>query len=513
MLLKYDDTSRQVDTRPFTQAYHDHKTQPTHIWRDRVWQTGCRLFKLQFWLFLTLLPVTLLLFGKASLWGLIVNLFAIGLFGWVIVPLNLLAGLLYLLSPTIADSVWALVSTIVGSLHQLIDWLTTLPALSKAWVYTPVSPALLLMVLLAILPWLLPRGLLSRWLALPPFMLLMLTVSANQQALITIPRLYILPTNDQYISAALLRYPMSENDDAIRNRHKPSTATDSINWLFLADHRPAGGRTLSSTLTAKDLTATLEQQLSSLSIDKLEGVVVQSSSAGLSDSLSAQENLKTRGTTSELLLTTVIHLTERFLVSQYWQAGRAERWPDFQTAYKTSHQLESPINISAQRCERGKTWQGANGNFSIQAMTGWRQIEDASVWDCTVAIETEMPIQVVRYNAADPLSPIFANPQTQIADSEPRTNLIASSQSRLILNTDTHQRLWPMWSLLCAADLSNTSMRTGQTTWVGHSASHMTAEILVSQRVDDVITYNGQTLEAALSLGMNVDTAFDNASP
>ena len=131
------------------------------------------------------------------------------------------------------------------------------------------------MVLLAMLPWLLARGLISRWLALAPLTLLVMTVYANQQSLTMTPTLYILPTGDQYLSAAVLQYPVLNNEDNKTN----------VSWLILADHRPYDTRTMPSTLTADKLSATLEQQLRSLSIKRLEGMVVQSSSAALTTSL------------------------------------------------------------------------------------------------------------------------------------------------------------------------------------------------------------------------------------
>ncbi|MDX2373155.1 ComEC/Rec2 family competence protein [Psychrobacter sp. PP-21] len=501
LLLKYDDTSHQHSTAesvvPYTNSKSTHKSKKLfgHALRA-VW----RIFKLQFWLFFTLLPITLLLFGKASLWGLVVNLFAIGLFGWVIVPLNLLAGLCYLLSPMVADTIWSLVITIVGSLHELIGWLTSLPALSEAWLYTPVSMAILLMVVLSILPWLLPRGLLSRWLILPPLTLLMMTVYANQQSLTIVPTLYVLPTGDSYITAALLTYP--------------TVNKESSNWLFLANHRPASTRTTPNSLTADTLSASLEQQLGSLSVNRLESVIVQSSSVGLTDTLTSDNQRMISSTNnSELLPKTVVHLGERLPISRYWQAGRSEHWLTFQQAYKTTSGVKSQTNISAQNCEQGSVWQLANGDISIQAMTGWSQIGDASVWDCTIAIDSRTPIQVRRYNATDPLKSSPINPHLQLAnsyldDSRIDTSRTDTSRSRLILDTDTHQRVWQMWSLLCTADLADERAVFENTTWLGHSTSQVTADVMVRQSVDTVMIYDDKPLPVALSLN-TLDNSVD----
>ena len=501
LLLKYEDTSYQRTTEALRSSYDEHRSKGNRVLYHAL-RAGRRMFKLQFWLFLTLLPITLLLFGKASLWGLIVNLFAIGLFGWVIVPLNLLAGLFYLLSPTIADSIWSLVSAIVGNLHELIGWLTSLPALTDAWLYTPVNMAILLMVLLSIVPWLLPRGLLSRWLALPPLTLLMMTVYANQQSMITMPTLYILPTGDPYISAALLQFPL-HNQSVSNSKDRSSLAKDNTSWLFLADHRPTATRTMPSNLTADKLSVSLEQQLGSLSVDKLEGIIVQSSSTVLTDTLNASEqNMVVSAKNSELLPLAVAQLNQQLAVSQYWQAGRSERWSAFQQASKIAAQSKGKTNISAQGCEQGKTWQVASGDLSIQAMTGWSEIGDTSVWDCTIAIDSSVPIQVLRYNAADPLKSLSVNSQTKIADNQLETDHKNLSLSRLVLDTDTHPRVWQMWSLLCSADSNNDSMRFKNITWLGHSASQLTTDVISRQSINDIITYDDKLLEASLSLNI-----------
>ena len=506
LLLKYDDAS-YTQSAVISETASAHSASIVETAFKRVWIIGKRVFKLQFWLFITLLPITLLLFGKASLWGLVINLFAIGLFGWVIVPLNLLAGLCYLLSPAIADSIWLLVSAIVAKLHELITWLTSLPALSEAWLYTPVNVAILLMVLLSMLPWLLPRGFISRWLALPPLTLLMMTVYANQQSLTTIPTLYILPTGDPYISAALLQYPVANN--------KQSSTTDThktnISWLFLSDHRPNAARTMPSNLTANKLSMTLAQQLGSLSVDTLEGMAVQSSSAGLTETLTTDKkylasNASTNASASELLPLTVFQLNQRLPISQYWQAGRSDHWSAFQQAYKVTSQSKDITNISVQRCEQGKTWQLGNGDLSIQALTGWSNIDSPSVWDCTVAIDASLPIRVLKYNAADPLKSIPATAQTLTSSSQPPTHQVNMPQARLILNADTHQRIWQMWTLLCPVEIPEQPRTFRNVTWLGHSTSQITNDVINHQTINEMITYDDKMPEATLFLNAAVDT-------
>ena len=532
LLLKYEDSLVQSSQAEFTQlTVFSHNDNTSKQMLKRMALGFKKLFKLQFWLFIALLPITLLLFGKASLLGLIVNLFAIGLFGWVIVPLNLLSGLCYLILPTLAGAIWTLVIAIVAYLHEIITWLTALPIFSGAWLYTPVNTAILLMVSLAMLPWLLPRGLISRWLALPPLTLLVMTVYANQQSLTMTPTLYILPTGDQYVSAVLLQYPVIDSENVPKDNNKGASAIrvnkKNVSWLFLADHRLNGVRTMPSTLTADKLSATLEQQLRSLSIKRLEGIVVQSSSAALTAKLSTSatsstNNSKTLKTatsktdnynpsSSELLPMTVAQLSQRFPTAQYWQAGRSEHWPELQRAYQTTSQAKAYATISAQGCEQGKVWQLANGNLTLQAITGWSKINDASVWDCTLAIDSRLPIQVINYNAAEPLKSLPADIQTLQSYVEVPPSQAKNPQSRLILNADTHPRVWQMWSLLCAIEsnakndtLNNALNNTlddaiNSTTWLGHSTSHISADVISEQQIHEIITYDNKPLDAALS--------------
>lgn len=537
LLLKYEDSSAQSSQTRLSQTpTSNHNTDINKRLLKRAWLGFKRLFKLQFWLFIALLPITLLLFGKASLLGLVVNLFAIGLFGWVIVPLNLLAGLCYLIVPALADAIWTLVIAVVTHLHELLTWLTALPDLSDVWLYTPVNMAILLMVLLAMLPWLLPRGLISRWLALPPLTLLVMTVYANQQSLTTLPALYILPTGDPYVSAALLQYPVvnSENEHKNSVKHAAVKGGDkkNVSWLFLADHRPYGVRTMPSTLTANKFSMTLEQQLRSMSIQRLEGIIVQSSSAALTASLaplktndnkSLQSHVSKSNTAkpndSALLPITVAQLSQRFPTAQYWQAGQSERWPELQRAYQTTSQAKNPATISAQRCEQGKIWQLANGDLTLQAVTGWSKINDASVWDCTVAIDSRLPLQVMNYNATDPLKAWPAKVQTLASSHQAPvhkalthkapTHKAKNAQSRLILSADTHPRVWQMWSLLCPSEpnhkndalsssLNNTlGNAINSATWVGHSASQISSDVISQQQIHEIITYDNKLLEAA----------------
>lgn len=516
LLLKYDDATHLQNKNK------ESADSSQSLLLSRFKSQFKQLLKLQCWLFLALLPITLLLFGKASLWGLLINLFAIGLFGWVIVPLNLLAGLCYLIAPMVADGIWALVSAIVAGMHSVIQWLTALPALDGAWLYTPINTAMIIMVVLLALPWLMPRGLVSRWLALPPLALLMMTVSANQQALSRGPILYVLPTGDHHITAAVLSYPTaSMKDNGVTKTKGEKSKLKPVYWLFLADHRPQGARVSPSSLTHQALSASLEQQLLTLSIERLEGIIIQTPepalSAFLSDTVtdhnqnSKKQSGKGNTPTQALLPMTVLALIQQLSTHQYWQAGRSEQWSTWQSNTKKSIASLSKSSsaadiktITVQPCEYDKTWQSPNGELSLRALTGWRQIDDESVWDCALTIDSQAPITVVQYNGNAPNQSPALVAQNITAPSASAEQRLQPQPSRLILDVSTHPRVWQLWSLLCdAKPFSISNSLDYPTVWLSHSSTQVSTDILTEHHVNSVMTYDNQPLEAALSVDSN----------
>lgn len=137
-----------------------------------------RILLLQGYIFVAMLPLTLLLFGKVSFWGLIVNVFAVALFGWVIVPLNLLGGVVYGLSPTLASWVWTLALGLLNSLHSTLT--LVLDRFGAGYIGANSSVAFVLLFLLALVAWRV-RFLPTR-LALLPLLVLVLSPFAQSTA-------------------------------------------------------------------------------------------------------------------------------------------------------------------------------------------------------------------------------------------------------------------------------------------------------------------------------------------
>ena len=313
----------------------------------------------------------------------------------------------------------------------------------------------------------------------------------------------------------------------------------------MADHRAQGKRTRPSTLSAERLAEQLEQQLRTLAIKSLDGIVVQSSMVQSSaapmttqmSSTSAASSRQLASQESSLLPLSVTLLSQQLPTAQYWQAGRHERLQARQSVATTT---DDNRVISAQDCQQGKQWQAPNGQLRLLALTGWNEIDDASIWDCSLAIVSQSPITVVHYNASNPQQPIKASVQmlandkalsdlsgtagnnrisnnaisrntvsnnTELNDAVLNSTVLNSTEtedtalSRLILDVATHKRSWQLWSLLCAAEPLAFNMSQADfsaTTWLSHSRSAVTAPILIAQQTKQVLTYDEQPLEVAL---------------
>ncbi len=277
-------------------------------------------------------------------------------------------------------------------------------------------------------------------------------------------------------------------------------------------------------MTADKLATILEQQLRTLAIKNLQGVIIQSSvptlTATLADigkgnnhqaaskSLTTSKDLQVQ----PLLPQTVALLSQVLPTGQYWQAGRHDLWSKQQRERRREREEgQSLLNdkpvISVQDCLQGKQWQDASGQLTLQALTGWSEIDDTSVWDCSVGLVSQAPIRVVHYNASNPQQPSVATVQRLTADKSWSTAESTSNElkavSRLILDTATHKRSWQLWSLLCQAETLPISIETASfqsTTWLSHSSSMVSAEVLMNQQTNQLSTYDKQPLEAALSI-------------
>jgi competence protein ComEC len=120
-----------------------------------------QLIKLQTVMFVLLTPVTLAFFHQIPLFSIAVNLIAIPLIGLLVVPLALLALMMWSIWTGLADALWILAAWMLEQLHGL------LLKLPLTVFYDALTPVMLIGLALAVLIWLVPRGSFSRWLMIP----------------------------------------------------------------------------------------------------------------------------------------------------------------------------------------------------------------------------------------------------------------------------------------------------------------------------------------------------------
>lgn len=201
------------------------------------------LVALQVYLFVAMLPLSLLFFGQVSLMGVLVNLFAVGLFGWVIVPLNLLAGLFYLFAPSVATLIWAAVITLLTWLHHLIDWLAL--QFDEPWLVVSISVAGVLLWGLLLLCWRL--GFVPKRFALLPMWLLFCMMLPRPIVGVVVT---LLPSKELSLSYVVVQ----DGKD---------------NWLII------GSQPTKRTLDVAQFGDELAYQLAKVQIKRLSGIIVQ----------------------------------------------------------------------------------------------------------------------------------------------------------------------------------------------------------------------------------------------
>ncbi|WP_201497554.1 ComEC/Rec2 family competence protein [Psychrobacter arenosus] len=432
---------------------------------------GWQLIKLQLWLFIALLPLTLLLFGKVSLWGLIINLVAIGLYGMIIVPLNLLAGVCYLLSPAVATMLWQLVTAIVLVTHNTMATIVGWQVVSRqndAWLYTPVNFGTLLIVTLILLPWLLPKGMLSRWLALPPLSLLIVTMlPAQAEEGASATKVYLLPTTESNLQVLLIK-----------------EETQQAHWLLLADYRN-DKQMAYMTLQPDRVSERLQQQLGALGVKSLQGIVVQTAAIAASsdvESSTPKPDVDTNAANSQMpnavtVATVATTLMQQIPVGQWWLAGELEVADPADYTDQADHANKHRALSPAVTCQVGQLWQTDTSTLRLKGLTGWPELNAANVASCAVIVTSAQPIEVYQFSAAHPLTPtliattvnsaaVIRDPaikntaikNTAIKDTAIADTIInkesSKSQHHLLVDAANHQSLWSLWQLLCPQDVN-----------------------------------------------------------
>lgn len=235
-----------------------------------------RLVKLQLYLFVAMLPISVLLFGKVSVMGLLVNLLAVGLFGLVIVPINLLAGVLYAMIPSVSLVIWAVVDDMLATLHQSIGLLMV--AVGDSWISfaVPIGVIVLVFLVLGVIK---TAWLDNRFVLLPIAMIVLALFgkkATNQLVMINLP-------SSQPIYQTLM-------------------TSDTGTWLILSKKPTASLSKFNHQRAADELYIALKQH----NINRLTGIIVQT----------ADDELATLAGATSLAMP----------VYELWYAGDSERF-------------------------------------------------------------------------------------------------------------------------------------------------------------------------------------------
>lgn len=372
--------------------HEDAIIQEVSIW-SKAWQNIKKVAILQFWLFIGMLPVSILFFGKVSLWGVLVNLFAIGLFGLIILPINLLAGIIYIFSPSIASGLWILVSWILLKLHTAFE----LSLIGDSWFYTPFGMLGIMLIALSVLP-IITKALPKSAAIVPLSVLLLLSINGYFYTSKDVhPTIKIIKTNDQSLQVVLIQHR-------------------SYSWLLLSDF---GVKSLSDGQAR-----TLIDGLRRMGVRHLTGVIAQNSSQSLSRLVGMIDN--------------------RLPIDRYWRAGRG--------GLKLANVIDEP-------CQAGQVYQ--YGDVNIRMLTGWQQIEDVKVWDCTIEVSSEEGFVI-----------------DQSMDTK-NDDVLPGDVKQVIVNAAKHDDVWQLWRRLCAdmnimprTETSNVSM------WFSHGSAKNNADII-----------------------------------
>lgn len=299
------------------------------------------LLKLQIWLFIWMLPIVVWFFGKVSVIGILVNLLAVPFLGLVVVPLDMLAGVVSWL-PVVGDwlsqIIWSMLTTLLNVFHLLLNQLIN-TGVAKQSFFALSQTQLALCLLIALLGLL--KGLLPRMLMLPLAILLIL-LPLQQRSLNNNKPTLAVGDNPKLVISLL-----KKGDDS---------------WLILSDNQvKAAQANKPNFLKTKQAirNVAVDEEISSLlnrdiypllanqQVHRLTGVISQTPSVHV----------------NELVQQLATHVP----VKAYWLAGyNAEhsRLNVTDKAVSTSFRAITPRS-----CQTAQHWQ--QDGLEITAMSGW----------------------------------------------------------------------------------------------------------------------------------------------
>lgn len=299
------------------------------------------LLKLQIWLFIWMLPIVVWFFGKVSVIGILVNLLAVPFLGLVVVPLDMLAGVVSWL-PVVGDwlsqIIWSILTTLLNVFHFLLSQLID-TGVAKQSFFALSQTQLVLCLLIALLGLL--KGLLPRMLMLPLAILLIL-LPLQQRSLSNNKPTLAVGDNPKLVISLLKKGDdswliLSDNQVKAAQTNKPN---------FLKTKQPirnvAADEEISSLLN-RDIYPLLANQ----QVHRLTGVISQTPSVRV----------------NELVQQLATHVP----VKAYWLAGYdAEHSRLDVTDKAVSANFRA---ITPRSCQTAQHWQ--QDGLEITAVSGW----------------------------------------------------------------------------------------------------------------------------------------------
>ncbi len=299
------------------------------------------LLKLQIWLFFWMLPIVVWFFGKVSVIGILVNLLAVPFLGLVVVPLDMLAGVVSWL-PVVGDwlsqIIWSMLTTLLNVFHLLLNQLINMGVANQSF-FALSQTQLALCLLIALLGLL--KGLLPRMLILPLAILLILLPLQQRSFNNNKPTLAVGDNPKLVISL------LKKGDDSwliLSDNQIKATQADKPNFLKTkqAISNVAADEEISSLLN-RDIYPLLANQ----QVHQLTGVISQTPSVRV----------------NELVQQLATHVP----VKAYWLAGYDAEHSRLDVTDKTVS--TSFRAITPRSCQIAQRWQ--QDGLEITAMSGW----------------------------------------------------------------------------------------------------------------------------------------------
>ena len=155
-------------------------------------------------------------------------------------------------------------------------------------------------------------------------------------------------------------------------------------------------------------------------------------------------------------------LNEYMPISYYWQAGLAPHKLSVDKALMGS-------SLQAQSCHATKQWPESSQAepLSLKVLTGWEQVKDNRVWDCTIEVASRRPIYLSEQGKTEQLF-TAVGPMVSGDKEEATTSIINQDSNPLnkaVFYSSSKPQLAQLWQLMCE------SQTQSHDTWLTPSQS------------------------------------------